>query len=442
MALCFSSWSEFYAYMTCVALGLSILMPINALLSAPRYMVDYYRYVTGDPNAKPNIPVFWTNILTFYNVVSLGTQIVFGFTVLTRFVRGFSLTTRFIFAFVCMMLEILVMALLPVGGWVSQTGAMVVFLVVTFVAAVGKSYLEATCYVLVGNFPPRFMSAVMFGCGFSGLIASSMRCIIKASMEDTYESVLIQAHIYFGLTLFVMLAALVMTLLLRFNSFAQEHVSEYRVLKLAGEVAAAGNRASGGTEPLDRVPFVDDAKTGTAAPEAEMTTAERLVSTSVWSVVKVIHHMQIACFLCFFIVLFIIPTLVIPVDRQDNWFSTIAILLYNCGDALGRFLTSFRVLWVSQRTTLIASIARFLFVPLMFLCVYGYIPGHAPVYVFVFFVGLTNFFGALSMVHGTSTEGLETEGQRLMAGQLMGISLLAGGSFGALIALAAVFGLP
>lgn len=440
MAFClqmlgFSSLAELTVYITCVFLGFSILMPINALMSAPRYMVDYYRYVTGDPHAKPNLPFFWANILTIYNVVSLVTQIIFGPTVLTRFARSLSLRTRFIFAFVCMMSEVLLVAILPPFK-PSQNVAIALFIIVTFVAGVGKSYLEAACYVLVGNLPSKFMSAIMFGCGFSGLIASSMQCIVKVSLPDTYESVQTQAHIYFALTLSVMVIAFVLILLFRFNSFAQEHVPEYRALKYLKDDRDSSefDRQSNELANAENATAADD--------QVKMTSAEQLLATPVMPVVKIIYKMQISCFFCFFLALFIFPSLVIPIDRTHNWFATIAILCYNCGDAIGRFATSFRCLWVSPKVTLILTFFRFLFIPLILLCVYHVIPGHVAPYIIMFFVGLTNFFGALSMVHGTQLQGLRTEGQKLMAGQLMGISLLGGASFASLIALAVVLVLP
>lgn len=439
-------------YVTCVFLGLSILMPVNALMSAPRYMVDYYRYCTGDPQAQPEHPLFWANILTFYNVVSLVTQIIFGPTVLTRTARSFSLQTRFIFAFVCMLSEVFVIAILPFIK-VSQNTAIALFVVLTIVAGIGKSYLEASCYVLVGNLPSKFMSAIMFGCGFSGFIASALQCIIKVSLPDTYDAVLNQAHIYFALTLAVMVVAFVMTLLLRFNSYAQEHIAEYSLLRKDSTKCDADGVTKQSNEPVDvlaeiyysetcRVPQNEhntDVKPG--ADVSKMTTAEQLLATPVMPVIKIIYPMQISCFLCFFLALFIFPSLVIPIDRSHKWFATIAIFLYNCGDALGRFLTSFKKLWVLPRTVLIISAVRFVFIPLMLLCNYHVIPGHVAPYIFMFFVGLTNFFGALSMVHGTNMPGLSTTGQKLMAGQLMGISLLAGASFASLVAVGVVVAL-
>ncbi|KAH9600095.1 Equilibrative nucleoside transporter [Trypanosoma melophagium] len=187
---------------------------------------------------------------------------------------------------------------------------------------------------------------------------------------------------------------------------------------------------------------IDDSDEECRIHATEMTTSEQLRTTAIEPVLRVIYPMQVACFCIFFLSLFIFPSLVIPIDRADNWFATIAILLYHCGDATGRLSTSFRRFWPSRRVVLIVSFLRFLFLPLIFLCIYKQIPGHAAPYVFMFFVGLTNYFGALSMVLGPITPGLTTDGQKAMAGQLMGISLLAGASAASMLALVVVMFLP
>ncbi|ORC86071.1 putative nucleobase transporter [Trypanosoma theileri] len=470
MFLGFSSFSEAGVYFTCILLGIAMLMPMNAVTSAPRFMVDYYKYVSRDEFAVPEKPVFWANILTFYNIMSVTFQVLAGPFVLTPWMRRLSLTTRFVIAVIPMMVELIVVVTLPVRG-TSQTAAMVAFLIVAAGAGAGKATFEVTCYALVSSMPPKFMSAVMFGCAFSGVTASTLQCIIKASMPDTYESALQQSHIYFSLALVIMALSILLSVLLRYNSFAQDHVGEYRMLRRKRNAPAEADD-NGPTAPdnnaLTMVVAPDEE--GNTTPDkdlqqksdeednkdkltnsdeecrvhaTEMTTSEQLRSTTIKPILRLIYPMQVACFCIFFLSLFIFPSLVIPIDRTDNWFATIAILLYNCGDATGRFSTSFRRFWPARFVVVIVSFVRFLFLPLIFLCIYKYIPGHAAPYVFMFFIGLTKgYFGALSMVLGPITPGLVTDGQKVMAGQLMGVSLLAGASAASMLALLVVMFLP
>lgn len=497
--------SKVYVYATCVFLGISMLMPLNALTSAPAYMIEYYKYATGNPNAAPNSPVFWNNILTFYNLASVVTQAAVGPTVLTPWARKLSLTFRFFMALFLMMVEVFVILVIPAGR-VSQGGAMAAFFIVSIAAGVGKSYLEATCYALVGTMPPSFMSAIMFGCGFSGVISSVLQCIVKASMQSDYNSVLRQAYIYFSLALGFMMVALTMSLSLRFNTYAQEHVGEFRAIKREKDIAAgkvdpaeedqqelgsnaiaasangqpAASSANAAREPVNEEVYGDivmEDKEKAAAQKAEavegssevsegdevqavgrqiaetssesnvddrnLTTSEQMQRTRVLPVLKMIWPLMLVCFLNFFVSLLIMPSLILPVDRTDKWFGTIAILLYNCGDAFGRWSSSLKFLWPPRKLLLILVSCRTIFIPLTFLCIYKYIPGHPAPYVFFALLGLTNgFFGATSMVLGPNDARLRTEGQRVMAGQLMGVSLLAGASVSALLALLIVLFIP
>ncbi|KAH9600079.1 hypothetical protein LSM04_001228 [Trypanosoma melophagium] len=194
-------------------------MPTNAVTSAPRFMVDYYKYVSRDESAVPETPVFWANILTFYNIMSVTFQVLAGPFVLTPWMRRLSLTTRFVSAVIPMMVELIVVVALPVRG-TSQTAAMMASLIVAAGAGAGKAAFEVTCYVLASSMLPKFMSALVFGCAFFGVTASTLQCVIKASMPDTYESALQQSHIYFSLALVIMALAIVVSVLLRYNSFA------------------------------------------------------------------------------------------------------------------------------------------------------------------------------------------------------------------------------
>ncbi|EAN79332.1 nucleobase transporter, putative [Trypanosoma brucei brucei TREU927] len=440
MALGFSSAGEVYMYATCILLGISLLMPLCVLVSAPSFMLNYYKYVSGKEDSEPNLPFFWKNIFTFYNVVSLASQVIAGPTVLTRAARRLSLSVRFALSITLMMSEVFVVLMMPVIK-VPQTVAIVLLCLVTIFAGIGKSYHEATCYVLVASMPSKFMSAVMFGVSLCGVITSTLQCIIKASMDDTYESVLKQSYIYFSLGILIMSATLAMALCLRYNSYAQEHVAEYRMLKLQEQGVDAESQHDE-NEPTAEGEGESKGEGGEGDAEGGMTTAEQLTATAVMPVVKIIRMMLLCVFCGFFLTLFIFPSLIIPIDRKHNWFATIAILLYNCGDAIGRFSTSFKCVWPPRRALLYFTFGRFIFILPFILCIYKHIPGHAAPYIFSFLLGLTNCVGAMSMVYGPITPGLETAGQKLMAGQLMGISLLSGIAAASVLAMIVVIFLP
>ncbi|CCD16347.1 unnamed protein product [Trypanosoma congolense IL3000] len=445
MALGFSSAAEVYVYVTCIFLGMSILLPLNTRYSAPMFMINYYKYVTGDENAEPNSKLFWANILTFYGAISLVIQSLVGPTVLTQAARRLSLSVRFTLSITSMMIEVFVVLMMPVIK-VSQTTAIVFFVIVTIVGGIGKCYLEATCYTLVAPLPPKFMSTIMFGICFCGVVTSTIQCIIKASMEDTYESHLTQSYIYFSLALLFMAAALVMALSLRYNSYAQEMVAEYRVLKQKQEgqkvePQPVADVPTEGKEPTCGEEGPQNKEESKGEGEVGMTTAEQLAATAVMPVVKMIHMMLLSCFLGFFVTIFIFPNLIIPIDRTHKWFATIAALIFNIGKSIGSFSTSFKMFMYPRGVVLYGSIVRFLLIIPFMLSIYKHIPGHTVPYIFSFILGLTHYFPVLSMVYGPTTPGLD-DGQKLMAGQLMGIALLVGVSAASVVAMIVVIFLP
>ncbi|CCD15351.1 unnamed protein product [Trypanosoma congolense IL3000] len=441
MALGLSSSAEVYVYVTCLFLGVSIILPLNTRYSAPMFMINYYKYVTGDENAKPNSVLFWANILTFYTVISLVTQSFVGPTVLTQTVRRLSLSLRFALSITLMMTEVFMVLMLPITK-VSQTTAIVFFVIATILGGMGKPCLEATSYTLAASMPEKFTSTIMFGISICGLLTSMMQCIVKLSMENIYESQLTQSYIYFSLALLIMAVALVMALSLRYNSYAQEHVAEFRALKQKhDDNKVEPQTAADVPTEMKETTDVEDKSDVDSRGEGGMTTAEQLVATPIMPVVRIIRMMLISCFLGFFLTIFIFPSLIIPIDRADDWFSTIAALIFNIGNSIGSFSTSFETFRYPRRVVLYVSIVRFLLIIPFILSIYKHIPGHTVPYIFSFILGLTHYFPVLSMVYGPVTHGLN-DGQKLMAGRLMGMALLLGASAASVVAMTVVIFLP
>lgn len=434
-----SSLAELHMLLTCFLLGVSALMPFNSLNSAPSFVPEYYKYASGDPNAKPERPKLWSNFVTFYNVVNAGTQIIFGQALLAKVVRRLPLTLRYTSSILLLMVEELVVILLPFGK-VNQATAAAVLLSSGVVSGLGKAMLEATNFSLVGGMHPKYMSAAIFGGAFSGLITSVLQCIIKASMPDTYDSVLTQAHIYFGLTLGVLAIALLLALSLRCNSYVQQHLAAPPCTPESGEKHEQLNTEVDAKEPIGEENATTTRRSSATGELAS--TFTDFGNVSVWLVLRQIYPLLLSVFGVFFVTLTVYPTLFLPIDRVDKWFDTIGILLYNIGDAVGRVLTIFQLLWPPKIVLYCASASRVLFVPLFYLCIFGYIPGHAAPYIFMLILGLSNgFLGGLGMLYGSTFPTL-TKGGRMVAGQMMGISLVAGLSVGSWVSLAFVPTLP
>ncbi|RNC35581.1 nucleobase transporter, partial [Trypanosoma cruzi] len=162
----------------------------------------------------------------------------------------------------------------------------------------------------------------------------------------------------------------------------------------------------------------------------------RLVNTNVIFVLKCVYPMLSACGFNFFITLFLFPTIVVSVDPDDYWYGTVAVCIFNVCDVCGRFSPSLKCLWPPRWVVLVGSFSRVVFVPLLILASYHYIPSHAYNYVMMVIFGLSNgYIGALAITLGPLTRNLETSGQRFVAGTMFGISILLGGTIGSALSI-------
>ncbi|KAK7194122.1 Nucleoside transporter [Novymonas esmeraldas] len=487
--LSFHGFSDAFVFVTSLLVGVSMIMGVNAVNSAPSFMLNYFQYIDQDENAVAKNPRFWTNVLTFYTVVTQVTQTLLEPTNLTRFFQRFSLVFRLEMATVLMLVELLVVVVMP-HTCRSESAAMAGLIIAALIGGVGRAYFENTCYALYGPFPAKFLTGVMIGVPVSGALVSILQIILLASMENTYHSILAESIIYFATSIGVIFIAGVCVILLQFNSFARRYVAEFRSERGAwanvycnvdnehhGRTAAPSSpepmehhdesytaaadgavTLSESTEPAmgelqvqsigvgkkleaGRGTDSDDGEPEEPQAVGDLTTAELLQEVKLWPVVQKVYPMMIACFLTFAVTCLMYPGVLIAVDSADNWYTTLVMAVYNFGDLAGRLLSMWKRLWPSSRVILIASIVRIIFIPLLVLCAVHKIPSHAAPYVFTALMGVSNgFVGTLSMVYSPETPGLTTDAERISAGQLTGVCLLCGCSVGSLLQLAIVLG--
>ena len=132
-----------------------------------------------------------------------------------------------------------------------------------------------------------------------------------------------------------------------------------------------------------------------------------------WEVVKQIWRLTIAIFANYFVTLLVFPGLVSEVQycRIGDWTPIVLIAVFNVTDFVAKWLALLRCAsrWPSS-VLMIASMSRFILVPLLLLCIVPspsspVIGGGAVVAVavmFNFLLGLTNgYFGSLPMINVT-----------------------------------------
>ncbi|KAK7194121.1 nucleobase transporter [Novymonas esmeraldas] len=212
---------------TSIAVGLTMVVGINAINSAPSFMLEYYKYLAGNESTEPRSPVFWNNILNFYTVVTLVAQAVHEPTNLTSFMCRFSLLSRLELSCVVMMVELLVILVMP-HTHASEYSAIAAMMVVAYLGGAARAYFENTGYALFGPCPPIMLTGMLIGAAGSGALVSTLQIILRAGMADSYSAVLTQSLIYFCLSIGIIFLSGLLLATLLYNPYARRFVAEFR----------------------------------------------------------------------------------------------------------------------------------------------------------------------------------------------------------------------
>jgi solute carrier family 29 (equilibrative nucleoside transporter), member 1/2/3 len=457
--------AEFYVYVVALLCGISMLMPVNAVFSAPSYMLEYYLYATKNPKLVPQMTNFWSNVMTYYNLISLVTGLVMEPLTLLKGFRRIPMLVRLLGGLCILIIEIIVLMAVPARG-TSEGGAVATICVAGFIGGLGKSIFESTVYGMFGAFPSSFTSTMMGGVGISGVITSLIQIIVKGALPDTYEGVKKQSYIYYSLDVGIQATTFIALLMLRFNSFARQHFGDLGGVKSkvdAGSLAGEFQREPDAgldrcTEPAigevqDRPaemkkddPLADHERSEELENEETLRAVEGpssneiLRATAVFSVLRNVKWMFVSCAFDFIITLFLFPGIATGMFPKSKWFATVSVFIFNCCDVLGRWSPSLKFMWprtYNQRWIIVAaSFARVIFVPLLLLYSYHYIPSEAYGYVMeVIFAFSSGYVASMSLVLGPQSKGIDNDGKRFVAGTLMGISILVGGTIGTVLSI-------
>lgn len=473
--LFFESCSELSLFITAIVAGATMVIGVTAVNSAPSFMLEYYKYVARDPNAVAEHPTFWTNVLTYYTVVTLVAQCCHEPTNLTQLFCSFSIFFRLQACTLLLLIEMLVILLLPHTG-ASENGAIAALMIVAYLGGLGRGYYENTCYCMLGPCPSKMLSGLLVGSAFSGVIVSAVQIALLALMPSTFKGIITQSIIYFCFSIVVIASASLLLITLLYNSYAKKYIVEFRSQRSVWEniyrpppssykgkdayledIASASSKfiidgcpkgavddelqsktpvemekaiAKREEELLAKVPWSEDDKEDDGPI---ITTSELLQKVKLLPVMRKVWGMMLTCLFTFGLTYLLYPGILIAVDKSDNWFTTLIMAVYNLADFCGRTLTFLPVIHPPRPFITIGSILRIILVPLLFLCATHYIPSQSAAYVFTFILGVSNgFIGTLSMVYTSETPGLKTA-ECSLASQATGVMLLLGCSLGSLI---------
>lgn len=444
----FEGVGELMLFLTSFSAGMSIIMGINAVNATPQFMLNYFKYIKKDEKAEPDMPEFWSKVLTYYTVVTAPTQLFLQPLNLTPFFRRLSLLFRIEAGSILMFIELLTVCLMP-HVITTEAGGVASIVLAAFMGGVGRSLFENAVFGLFGPCRPKIVVAAMIGLPASSVLMSIIQITLLATMDIKFNSILKQSIIYFCVSLSIVLTSAVLLAMLTCNSFAKRYIAEFRSSKSFWQNIYTSRKKlqcsstecahEHGAEPSPLGLMVPDAKAQGPAIESEDTavdenSAKMLQGVRLLPVIKHIYPMLIACFLSFSITCLLFPGVLIKVDVFDTWYITLVIATFNFSDFVSRLITLFKSLQISPKGVLILAIARIVFIPLLMLCAHHIIKGKAVAYIFTALMAITNgYVGSMSMMYSVSLPELTTAGERSMAGQICDIVLLFSVSLGIFI---------
>jgi equilibrative nucleoside transporter 1/2/3 len=357
------------AWLIFCLLGVGLLFPWNALLTAADYFATLY----------PNFAFSFALSLAFNwpSVIMLLLTIRFG--------RNFSFTSRVVVGFTIDVLVQVMVPLINLNG-VPYPVNLVITLGGVFATGCATAMLFGTILGLASIFPPTYITAVMSGNGVAGIIAGGLRCITKGSLPNDLEA---SSMIYFALSGFILFMCIVgyfVLLRLPITKYYLAHAQEDSKPK-KGSI----------NDSIDPV-YV----TGSdgIVPQAAQPKIKYL------SLFRRIWREALVVFTVFFVSLSLFPGMTVQIHTathslSQEWFVILMIFNFQIFDFVGRTLPKFIILF-NARWLWVPTFARCGFFVLFILCIKPLIFNHDAWYhVFMALFALSNgYCGTLAMMYG------------------------------------------
>lgn len=306
----------------------------------------------------------------------------------------------------------------------------------THVLTVGAASVLGLCDALVqgslvgaaGELPERYMQALVAGTAASGVLASVLRVITKASMSQTVSGLRLSADVYFIVTAIFLLVCLVsynmvykLPIMLHYNSMKIGAMESTLSTGEPNDVSELGLKTDA-TE-ISLITTVDSELTNFAKP------------VSYWHVWGQVQWLAISVASIYVVTMAIFPGYItedVHSTFLGDWYPVLLICIYNVADLTGKILTS--VYMVENQNFMVrACFGRLMFFPLFYAVLHGpaFFRTEAPVFLLTFLLGLSNGYltSLLMIVAPKNVSILESE----TAGIIMTLFLVTGLTAGSLL---------
>lgn len=395
----------------CSLLGVGVLLPWNALISA----VGYFSQMlcdggTEDCDSKSTKFPFYMSIA--YNIPSIPLLLLS-----TVFASRFSYKSRIVACFSGEFVVFVCICIIVGLPHISTNASFWLILLCTFLSGCCSALLFGAILSFTAIFPPHYTTAVMSGNGVAGIIAGLLRVITLASVKDPASAAAGKSSslIFFGITTAIFAACIVAFIAMLKNAYTEYYLHTQGI--------------------------VTDGEEESALLKEEETLQHPV---SALAVQKKIWIPSVCVFLVFFISLSLFPGMTYSICKDPSskfsqeWFGVILIGLFQVCDFIGRTLPRWTQFGLFNKKILpFPILARALFFVAFIYCIVPadkhLVSNWWPCIFMVIFAITNGVTGSISMMLGPT---LVEEHERPTAGYLMSLYLNSGIFAGVLFALA------
>jgi equilibrative nucleoside transporter 1/2/3 len=416
------------------------------LIADPVYIRTFYRYASNDPHAAPRHPRLWDNMLGLMTIVRMGTNLLGQLFMLTPAPRAWNIYTRLVASEMILLGAMLIVPGITVVGVADEGVAAALLLGGVAASGIAAAVGQSSGFALAAQFPAAFPQAMLIGMSAAAFLSSVIKVATKAVFAydgagegSSFRAHMVEAWVYFGITVSWFAASSVSVVLLRRNAFALHHAPE-----LAGGTAPLPVAAMAAERPVavddddgaavlnrETQPLIDAKRTaGEVGATAEETVSVVLVARMIWKPLVTVGVVVGSTWIVF-------PGLAADIRPHDAWFNIGIVGGYNAGLLAGRVGAARLVARIPAWSHVPGAALRLLLFPVFFFSVRPrIITGWAVPIAAMFLVSFSS--GVLSgclVAAAVGTPGL-TRRSKAVASSMMSVLLLLGCTLGGLVGLA------
>ncbi|XP_077220411.1 nucleoside transporter family protein [Tasmannia lanceolata] len=395
------------AYIIHFMLGAGNLLPWNALITA----VDYFGYLYPDEHVNKA-----------FSVAYMGSSLPVLIVLMTwsKWKRRPNVRLRINFGLSLFVLSLLTM---PIIGWAyirgsrSANGAYTMTVAAVALCGLADGLVGGSLIGSVGELPKRYMQAVFAGTACSGVLLSFLRIVIKASLPNTPQGLRASAHIYFIVSILLLLVCIVsynildrLPIIQHYRNKKTSVQTNHGSLSLEDPQSSTVDMLCNGSQPMMQPKF--------------------------WDVWKRIQWLAFGILVTYVVTLSIFPgylTENVQSKLLRDWYAILLITTYNVSDLVGKCLTALYVLKSTKKATW-ACITRLLLYPLFATCLHGpkAFRTEVPVIFLTSVLGVTNGYltSVLMILAPKSVPTVEAETAGVVMALFLGIGLVGGSVLG------------